>query len=56
MVGSLPMGGGSRVSVQTMATVKTQKIEEVLGEINSAVLCGADIVRLAVKDDADAVA
>ena len=32
-VGGLAMGGGSRVSVQTMATVKTQKIEEVLGEI-----------------------
>ena len=55
-VGSLPVGGGSRVSIQTMATVKTEKIKEVVEQINGAVSLGADIVRLAVRDDADALA
>ncbi len=50
------MGGGSPVSIQTMTTVKTEYAERALEEINSAVLAGADIVRVAVRDDADAVA
>ncbi|MBR2969352.1 MAG: flavodoxin-dependent (E)-4-hydroxy-3-methylbut-2-enyl-diphosphate synthase [Clostridia bacterium] len=55
-VGGLAMGGGSRVSVQTMTTVKTEYVSAVMAEINSAVSLGADIVRLAVRDERDAAA
>ena len=54
-VGGVPMGGGSRVSVQTMATVKTEYVSSVVAEINSAVRLGADIVRVAVRDERDAL-
>ena len=36
-VGKLAMGGGSRVSVQTMATVKTEKIKEEKKSVDSLI-------------------
>lgn len=55
-VGNVMMGGGSRVSIQTMTTVKTEKINDAIKEIISATDLGADIVRVAVRDEPDALA
>ena len=55
-VGGLPVGGENRITVQTMATVKTERTDECLNEIIRCVGAGADIVRVAVRDEADASA
>ena len=55
-VGGVPVGGENRITVQTMATIKTEKVEECAAEICRAVKAGADLVRVAVRDDPDAVA
>ena len=55
-VGGVAVGGENRITVQTMATVKTERVEECAGEICRAAEAGADLVRVAVKDDADALA
>ena len=55
-VGGVIIGGGNRVTVQTMTTVKTEKTDETAEQINECVDAGADIVRVAVRDEADAKA
>jgi len=55
-VGGVAIGGGNKISVQTMTTVKTEKIQSALDEIRLAYDAGADIVRVAVRDDQDAIA
>ncbi|MBQ9480664.1 MAG: flavodoxin-dependent (E)-4-hydroxy-3-methylbut-2-enyl-diphosphate synthase [Clostridia bacterium] len=56
MVGGVPVGGNNRITVQTMATVKTERVDECAEELNACVDAGADIVRVAVRDEADASA
>lgn len=53
-IGGVKIGGGNKIAVQSMANVKTEKISEVCEQINALKAAGCDIVRLAVKDDADA--
>ena len=55
-VGSVEIGGGNRVAIQTMCNVKTSKIAEVIKQIESFYDLGCDIVRVSVKDDEDAFA
>lgn len=55
-IGNLFIGGGERVLVQSMTNIKTEKIDEVVSQINALALNGCDIVRLAVKDERDAEA
>ncbi|MBP5307802.1 MAG: flavodoxin-dependent (E)-4-hydroxy-3-methylbut-2-enyl-diphosphate synthase [Clostridia bacterium] len=55
-VGGVPVGGKNRITVQTMATVKTERVDECAAELNGCVSAGADIVRVAVRDDSDAEA
>ncbi len=55
-VGSLALGGGNRVLIQSMTNVKTEKIDEVVKQINDLHSVGCDIVRFAVKDERDAKA
>ncbi len=55
-IGSLTIGGGERVLVQSMTNIKTEKVSKVISQINALAENGCDIVRLAVKDLADASA
>ncbi|MEM9135315.1 MAG: flavodoxin-dependent (E)-4-hydroxy-3-methylbut-2-enyl-diphosphate synthase [Actinomycetota bacterium] len=45
MVGSVPVGGGSPVTVQSMTTTKTADVDGTLQQIYSLAAAGADIVR-----------
>ena len=55
-IGKIYVGGGERVAVQTMCDVKTSFTDRVIDEINSVKALGCDIVRVSVKDEADALA
>ncbi len=50
MVGSVPVGGGAPVTVQTMTNTPTADTEATVAQINDAVSAGADIVRVSVPD------
>jgi (E)-4-hydroxy-3-methylbut-2-enyl-diphosphate synthase len=56
-VGSVLVGGGSPVSVQSMCTTKTTDIDATLQQIAELTASGCQIVRVAVpsQDDADAL-
>jgi (E)-4-hydroxy-3-methylbut-2-enyl-diphosphate synthase len=58
MVGSVPVGGGAPVSVQSMTTTLTSDINATLQQIAELTASGCQIVRVAVpsQDDADALA
>jgi (E)-4-hydroxy-3-methylbut-2-enyl-diphosphate synthase len=49
-VGTVPVGGGTPVSVQSMANTATSDIEATTKQIQSLADAGCDIVRLAVPD------
>lgn len=51
-VGSVKMGGGARVSVQSMTNTDTRNVEETLAQIIELYEAGCDIVRFSVYDDA----
>src|SRR6188474_746536 len=57
MVGSVPVGGGAPVSVQSMTTTLTADINSTLQQIAELTASGCDIVRVACpsQDDADAL-
>jgi (E)-4-hydroxy-3-methylbut-2-enyl-diphosphate synthase len=48
MVGSVPVGGGAPVSVQSMCNTKTEDVPATLAQIRALAAAGAEIVRLAV--------
>ncbi len=50
MVGSVPVGGGARVSVQSMCNTKTWDVEATVAQILALEAAGCEIVRLAVPD------
>ncbi|MFP4527313.1 MAG: flavodoxin-dependent (E)-4-hydroxy-3-methylbut-2-enyl-diphosphate synthase [Candidatus Kapaibacterium sp.] len=54
MVGGIPIGGGSPVSVQTMTKTKTADIDATVAQIVRSADAGADIVRVTVNDAAAA--
>ncbi|MCT2587894.1 flavodoxin-dependent (E)-4-hydroxy-3-methylbut-2-enyl-diphosphate synthase [Actinophytocola gossypii] len=58
MVGSVPVGGGAPVSVQSMTTTVTADVEATLRQIAELTAAGCEIVRVAVPsaDDAEALA
>jgi (E)-4-hydroxy-3-methylbut-2-enyl-diphosphate synthase len=57
MVGSVPVGGGAPVSVQSMCTTLTANVNATLQQIAELTASGCQIVRVAVpsQDDADAL-
>src|SRR3954469_12138670 len=57
MVGSVPVGGGAPVSVQSMATTLTADVDATLRQIAELTATGCQIVRVAVpsSDDVDAL-
>jgi (E)-4-hydroxy-3-methylbut-2-enyl-diphosphate synthase len=55
-VGSVPVGDGSPVSVQSMTTTKTADVNATLQQIAELTASGCQIVRVAVPDTDDALA
>jgi (E)-4-hydroxy-3-methylbut-2-enyl-diphosphate synthase len=57
MVGSVPVGGGAPVSVQSMTTTLTADVNKTLQQIAELTASGCQIVRVAVpsQDDAEAL-
>src|SRR5487761_2645144 len=56
MVGSVPIGGGAPVAVQTMTKTETADLPATLAQIQRVAEAGADIVRVAVPREQDAEA
>jgi (E)-4-hydroxy-3-methylbut-2-enyl-diphosphate synthase len=57
-IGSVTIGGGNPIAVQSMCATHTQDIDATVGQVNDLHAAGADVVRIAVdsKKDADALA
>ncbi|HPF86601.1 MAG TPA: flavodoxin-dependent (E)-4-hydroxy-3-methylbut-2-enyl-diphosphate synthase [Candidatus Limiplasma sp.] len=51
-IGTVPIGGGAPVTVQSMTNTDTHDVMETLAQINALHIAGADIVRVSVYDDA----
>ena len=51
MVGSLPLGGGAPVSVQSMTNTDTRDVQATLAQIKALAAAGCDIVRVSVYDE-----
>ncbi len=54
MVGSVPVGGGAPITVQSMTTTKTSDVDGTLAQIYALAAAGADIVRCTCNDVAAA--
>jgi (E)-4-hydroxy-3-methylbut-2-enyl-diphosphate synthase len=56
-IGSVTIGGGNPIAVQSMCATHTQDVPATVGQINDLTAAGADVVRIAVdsKKDADAL-
>ena len=50
------MGGQDKVLIQSMCNIKTERVAEVVKQINECATLGADIMRVSVMDEADAYA
>ena len=55
-VGSVPIGGGAPVAVQTMTKTETANLAATMDQIRTVAEAGADIVRVAVPREQDAEA
>jgi (E)-4-hydroxy-3-methylbut-2-enyl-diphosphate synthase len=53
MVGTVPVGGGAPVAVQTMTKTETADLTATMAQIRRVAEAGADIVRVAVPRDKD---
>jgi (E)-4-hydroxy-3-methylbut-2-enyl-diphosphate synthase len=54
MVGSVPVGGGSPVVVQSMTNTDTADIEKTTEQVNELWEKGSEIVRVTVNNEASA--
>nr|QGT51179.1 4-hydroxy-3-methylbut-2-en-1-yl diphosphate synthase (flavodoxin) [uncultured Firmicutes bacterium] len=55
-VGSVLMGGGAEISIQSMANVPTKETERAVEQINALAQAGCEIVRIAIPDEESAKA
>jgi len=55
-VGSVPIGGGNPVVIQSMTKTRTSDADSTVAQIRALEVAGCQIVRCAVKDEADALA
>ena len=55
-VGGVLLGGGERVKIQSMTTTKTSDVERTVSQILALEKAGCEIVRVAISDEADALA
>lgn len=49
-IGSLPIGDGALISVQSMTNTKTHDVAATVQQINALAKAGADVVRMAIPD------
>jgi (E)-4-hydroxy-3-methylbut-2-enyl-diphosphate synthase len=56
MVGSVPVGGGAPITVQTMTNTLTTDVSDTIAQVQAAAEAGADIVRVSVPDAASSKA
>lgn len=56
-IGSIHIGGGNPVAVQSMTATKTQDVDATVAQVNAIAAAGADVIRIAVdsRKDADAL-
>ena len=55
-VGGVKLGGGESIKIQSMTTTKTSDVEKTVAQIAALENAGCEIVRVAVSDEADALA
>ena len=57
-IGSVTIGGGHPIAVQSMTATHTQDVDATVAQVNELAAAGADVVRIAVdsKKDAEALA
>src|SRR6476646_6508841 len=51
MVGTVPVGGGAPVTVQSMTTTKTADVDGTLAQVYALAAAGADIVRCTCNEE-----
>lgn len=56
MVGSVPVGGGAPITVQTMTNTLTSDVSDTIAQVQAVAEAGADIVRVSVPDEASSKA
>lgn len=55
-IGSVTIGAGNRVAVQSMTATHTQDLDATVGQVNDLLAAGADLIRIAVDSTKDAEA
>ena len=55
-VAGLQIGGQNKVVIQSMCNIKTERFEEVSNQINECAKLGAEMMRVSVMDEKDALA
>jgi (E)-4-hydroxy-3-methylbut-2-enyl-diphosphate synthase len=50
-VGSLPVGGGAPVSIQSMCTTDTRNVQATVAQVNALATAGCQVARVAVPDE-----
>ena len=55
-IGRLYIGGGEPIAIQSMTNTKTADIEATVKQIQALEKAGADLVRMAIADESDALA
>ena len=55
-IGGLRIGGQDKVVIQSMCNIKTERYEEVANQINECASLGAELMRVSVMDEKDALA
>ena len=55
-IGNITIGGQNKVLIQSMCNIKTEKVDEVVKQINECALLGADLMRMSIMDEKDALA
>ena len=55
-IGRLTIGGKERVLIQSMCKHKTSNVEEIIKEINECEALGAQMMRVSILDEEDAMA
>ncbi len=53
-IGNIVLGGQNKVLIQSMCNIKTEKVDEVVKQINECAELGADYMRVSVMDPKDA--
>ncbi|MGD9636928.1 MAG: flavodoxin-dependent (E)-4-hydroxy-3-methylbut-2-enyl-diphosphate synthase, partial [Pirellulales bacterium] len=55
-IGRVVIGGGARIAVQSMTATQTRDIDATVAQVNALAAAGADVVRIAVDNPAEAEA